>query len=253
MRPNPKPILLTCFALVLLVSGYRSYGQETLSVDSILYRTKLNDTIEKVLENKLIELAMTGPAYQAATQQNKLNELELKKAKNSWLNLLSISTNYNDQTFATGGNSTYVYPKYFFGLTIPLGIIFSQSTQVKSAKVAVQYSKYQQELILRSLKSDVLGKYRKFRNYNTLIEIQSELINDVIANAADTEEGFKNGTRTVDDYIRTQKSKNDELAKLMNLRLEQYLIKLEIEQVIGISLEEAVKQITEPATTPASK
>lgn len=237
-------LFLACF--ILLCASTVTRGQSTLSVDSILYRTKQNDTLDKALENKLVELALKGPVYMSALQQNKYNEYELKKVKNSWLNLLSISTNYNDQTLASSGNNTFVYPKYFFGITIPLGIIFSQGTQVKSAKAAVSFSKYQLEIIGRNLKMDILGKYRKFRNYNTLIEIQSELINDVIANASDIEEGFKNGTKTVDDYIRTQKSKNDELARLMNLRLEQYLIKLEIEQVIGITLEEAVNQLKEP-------
>src|SRR5450432_1403598 len=54
---------------------------------------------DSLIEAKLVDLALKGPTYRASTHQNRINELELKKAKNAWLNLLAISYNVNDQTF----------------------------------------------------------------------------------------------------------------------------------------------------------
>src|ERR1700738_1830984 len=62
------------------------------SVNTRTY-TEPSDT---AIENRLVELALNGPEYRAATHQNKITELELKRAKSTWLNLLSLSTNYND-------------------------------------------------------------------------------------------------------------------------------------------------------------
>jgi outer membrane protein TolC len=205
---------------------------------------------DSVVEKKLVELAIKSPAYSASNHQSRINELELKKAKNAWLNLLSISTNYNDQSFAkTNASAPIVYPKYFFGVTIPLGMIFSQGTQVKTAREAVAYSKDQQEILIRTLKADILGKYKEYKLYNVLLEMQSELINDVLANATEAEDNFKKGTITVEAYISALKTRNDEVAKKMNLELQQDLIKLEIEKIIGIPLE----QVLNPGPVAATK
>lgn len=163
----------------------------------------------------------------------------MKRAKSTWLNLLSISTNYNDQTFAksSNGQSAYVYPKYYFGVTIPLGIIFSQGTQVRLAREGLAVSRDKQEINARAIKADILGKYKQYRLYNTTLTMQSEMINDVLANAAQAEENFKKGTIPVEAYIAVQKIKNEELSKNMNLQLQQDLIRLDIEKIIGVSLE----------------
>ena len=80
---------------------------------------------EIAIEKKLVALALKSPTYSISNHNNKIYEYELKKVKNSWLNLLTISINYNDQTFAKSSTqATYVYPKYYFGVTIPSVLYF---------------------------------------------------------------------------------------------------------------------------------
>src|SRR5882724_2694040 len=140
--------------------------------------TDLSDTAN---ENRLVDLALKGPEFDATVHQGKINELELKRAKGTWLNLLSISTNYNDQSFAkpssTSGQPTYVYPKYFFGITIPLGIIFSQGNQVKAARESIANGKDQQEILARTIRANVLTKYKQYKMWTALVQIESELNN----------------------------------------------------------------------------
>jgi outer membrane protein TolC len=204
-------------------------------------------------ENRLVALALNGPEYDASGHQNRINELELKKAKGTWLNLLSISTQYNDQTFAKpptiNGQPAYVYPKYFFGLTIPLGIIFSQGGVVKSARESLAYARDQQEALARTIKANVLSKYKQYKLYNDLIEMQSELINDVLAMSSTAEDNFKKGAITVESYIAAQRAKNEEQAKLKNLQLSQDLIKIDLERMIGVPLQSVLN--VKPSATPA--
>ena len=206
--------------------------------------TDLSDTAN---ENRLVDLALKGPEFDATVHQGKINELELKRAKGTWLNLLSISTNYNDQSFAkpssTSGQPTYVYPKYFFGITIPLGIIFSQGNQVKAARESIANGKDQQEILARTIRANVLTKYKQYKMWTALVQIESELNNDVLANWTQAEANFKQGTITLEVYISAQRTKNEETVKIMNLQLQQDLVRIDIERMIGVPLDTVLRPI----------
>ena len=197
---------------------------------------------DTAIEKRLVALALASPTFDASNHQNKINELELRRAKSAWLNLLTVSTSYYDQSGnKSTANTTYVIPKYYFSLSIPLGIIFSQGNQIKTAREGIAMSKDKQDELARTLKVEVLSKYKQYRLYTSLIDMQSEMINDVLATSAQIEENFKKDKVTVDVYITSQKVRNEELAKLMNLKLQQDLIKLDIEKMIGMPLEQVLR------------
>jgi outer membrane protein TolC len=211
--------------------------------------TDISDTAN---ENKLVALALQGPEYDASIHKSKVDELELRRAKATWLNLLSISTNYNDQSFAkkaTTGTNNYVYPKYYFGITIPLGIIFSQGNTVKMARESIAQGKDQQEILARQIKVNVLSKYKEYKLLNALIEMESETINDVQANFSQAEDNFRKGT--VESYMLVQRAKNDELTKVLNLQFRQDLIRLDIERMIGVPLDHVLRPV--PGANPTTK
>ena len=207
------------------------------------------DTIKKptdsihIIEAKLVELALKGPMYEGTKHQNKMNELQLKKVKNSWLNLLTLSGNYNDQTFKQQtGPTTVVYPKFFYGISIPLGIIFSSGTEVKSAKEAIAYSQTNQEQIGRNIKADILTKYRQYRAYNEMINLEKGMIYDVKVTKEQSVERFGKNQITIETYNTALKNYSEEQNKLISLVMQQDLIKIDIEKAIGIPLEEAIRQ-----------
>ncbi len=138
-----------------------------------------NDTADARIETKLVELAMQGPLFIGSIHQNKITEYQLRGAKNAWLNLLTLSTNYNDQSF-TQTNQTVVYPKYFFGLTIPLGTLLSR-TEVKAATEQVQISKINQEQLRRNITADIIGKWKQYKSMSALIALENEMLSDVDA------------------------------------------------------------------------
>jgi outer membrane protein TolC len=204
--------------------------------------TKKRDSIS-IIEAKLVELALAGPMYEGSKHQNRMNELQLKKVKNSWLNLLTLSGNYNDQTFKSQtGPTTVVYPKFFYGISIPLGIIFSSGTEVKSAKEAVAYSKNSQEQLARNLKADILTKYRQYRAYTEMINLAKAMIYDVKVNKEQAVERFGKNQITIESYNTALKNYSEEQNKLISLMMQQDLIKIDIEKSIGISLEEAIRE-----------
>jgi outer membrane protein TolC len=199
-----------------------------------------NDT-STVIEERLVALALKGPEAKNLDHQNKINEYELRSAQMAWLNILSVSANYNDQSFVERPNTAYVYPKYFFGVTVPLGTIFSK-TAVKSARESIEMGKNNQEIMKRTIREEVLSRYKEYKAYGDLITIQSELVNDVQAELVQTEEKFRKGTVTIEDYNKAQKGNNTEMAALINLKLQQDLKKLEIEKMIGVKLETVINR-----------
>jgi len=137
-----KNIYSLVFMAVMLFASFTGKTQATRK-DSVLRDTST------LIEEKLVALALEGPLFKSSESQNKINEYQLKAAKNAWLNLLTISVNYNDQTFAKTTTAAYVYPKYFFGFTLPLGTMFS-SIPVKSAKEQIKINANNQEQLARS-------------------------------------------------------------------------------------------------------
>lgn len=196
---------------------------------------------DSIVEARLVELALKGPLYTGAEHQNKINEYELKAAKNSWLNLLTISANYNDQTFAkTNAQNAYVYPKFFTGINIPLGTIFSR-TGVKAAKEGVEISKINQEQLQRNIRAEVLSKYKQYKTYQEYIVLQKSVADDyqaaflqIEANASET---------PIEKYNLASKNFSEEQTKLLNLQLQRDLIKIDIEKMIGVDLDTLIAEL----------
>ena len=236
------------FLLLFFFSGSSASGQhlpggrrKTDSVPPLYRHTPPNDSM---IESRLVTLALEGPRYQATGHQINVSQSNLSKAKRSWLNLLSISANYNDQTFAkqtattTGG---YVYPKYFFGLTIPIGLFFSMGPDIKGARENVEISKNNQEQLARVIRTEVLGKYKQYKNFGALILLQNTIVVDQQAAVDQIEKKFRDGITSIDQYNLANKSYSDERVKLLNLQLSQDLVRLDIEQMIGVNLDSVTR------------
>lgn len=194
------------------------------------------------IEAKLVRLALDGPQIRAALSQNRINELQLKGAKNSILNLLTLSLNYNDQSFGkpSGVNGTaYVYPKYFFGFVFPLGTVFSR-TQVKAAREQIRMGKENQELLARSIRSDVLSKYRQYKVKAQQIKMQNEVLLDEEIAYKQVEKSYRDNTITLEALNVARKKYNDEVSKKLNLQLEIENIRLDLERMIGTNLESVI-------------
>lgn len=224
------------FAVFLLAAVFVSNAQ--LRRDTAKRASADTSTL---IEEKLVELAMKGPSVQAAFHQNKIDELQLKAAKNNWVNLLTFSTNYNDLSFKNNPTGQNVYPKYFVGVTVPLGTLLSR-TAVKAAVESIEITKSRQEALRRDIRAEVIGKYRQYKAFGELISLQSALLNDVQALLLQSEDKFSKGTITMEAYNNSQRIKNDESTKLINLQLQQDLVKLDIERMIGTSLESVIKK-----------
>ncbi len=224
-------------AFLVNISAQAQSSSSNQKKENNNYGNQSQPDTSALIEEKLVALALGGPLYKGSENQNKINEYQLKAAKNSWVNLLTISANYNDQTFASQNQvGNLVYPKYFFGLNIPLGTLLSRTT-VKSAKEQIEISKHNQEQLSRNIRAEILSKYKRYKNYFAILSLQSQTLDDEETAFLQAKEKFRNGVITIEAYNVAQKKYNDELTKKLEIQLQQDLLKIDIERIIGITLE----------------
>lgn len=213
---------------------------DTLPVN--LYNIRQRD--DTAIENRLVQLALAQPQFKQTEAQNKILAYQLKKQRNNWMNLLSLSANYNDQTFAkprNGNSVSYVYPKYFFGFTIPIGMIVANGSDIKITQQSQLIANEQQAELAKTIRADVLKNYKQYRANEKLLAIQNQILDDLQAGFLQVEQKFKNGTATLEEYNDASKKYNDQSVTVINLQLQQDLVKVELERLIGMRLEDALK------------
>ncbi|MFT4155803.1 TolC family protein [Parafilimonas sp.] len=218
--------------------------QDNVSHSASIQKLLMGTASDTVIEDRLVRLALAQPQYKQTEGQNKILEYQLKKQRSNWLNLLSLSASYNDQTFAKPSNTSttaYVYPKYFFGVTIPIGLIVGNGTDIKITKASQEIAREQQMELAKSIKAEVLRNYKEYKANEKLLIIQNQVIDDAQISFMQVEQKFKNGTTSLDLYNEASKKYNDEAVKAVELQLKQDLVKVELERLIGMKLEDALK------------
>ncbi|HVU95084.1 MAG TPA: TolC family protein [Puia sp.] len=199
----------------------------------------LNDS---AFQERLVQLAIGGPQYDASSHQVRIAEYKVRAAKQSWFNLLTLSLNYNDLEFSKNNNvvnsqNTYIYPKYFFGLVIPIGTIISKGSEIKSAREDVRIAQDNQALLARQIRADVLSKYATYKNYRELAVIENQIMDDLSAGFTQIEKKFRDGIITIEAFSSASHSYNEEKAKILSLQLQAEITKLDLERLIGVKLE----------------
>lgn len=223
------------FAKILFLVVFSCHTTLTIAQTTKVTASSTNDTIS--IEEKLVQLALSGPFLKASESQNKINEYQLKAAKNQWVNLITLSTNFNDQNFFLQNRTNgVIFPRYFFGFNLPLGTLFARTT-VKSTREQINITKSNQEITSRNIRAEILSKYQRYKNYTELIAIQNQILDDEETAFLQTKEKFRNGAITIEVFNTAQRAYNNELTKKLNLQMEQQLIRIEIERMIGVSLD----------------
>lgn len=195
------------------------------------------------VEEKLVTLALQNVAYDAATRQVTIAQLNVRKEKNSWFDLLVLNAQFNDQSFkhtSNIGNVAYVYPKYFYGVAIPIGTILSKGGQVKAAKEQVKMAEDAQIEAALKIRTDVLTKYKSWRVANSLVLMERQVADDIHAAFLQTEKRFNDGSVTIEVYSESSRNYSMEMTKLLNAQLDADVKKLQIEEVIGVRLESVI-------------
>jgi outer membrane protein TolC len=239
--PQKGKLVIT---LLLIVCVFQSFAQQRpgyrRNYDSII-SLRHNPPNDSIIQARLVILALQGPRYEAATHQVNVASQQLSVAKRSWLNLLSLSANFNEFDFEHTQQATYVYPQYFFGVTIPIGLFFEMGPQIKAARETVMVTRSSREDLARSIRMQVLSQYATYKNYSALISLENTILIDQQAAMNQIEKKFQDGSASIEQYNTANRAYTDERVKMLNLQLSQDLIRFDIERMIGVNLDSVMK------------
>lgn len=242
MKSLRKGMRFCCLLLTIaLASSFGSNAQ-------LKEHSKKNSSEDslQIIKERLVAFALKAPRYSIAEHQNNITAYQLKGAKNELLNLLTVSANYNDQTFAKQNTTApVVYPKFYYGISVPLGTLLSR-TAVKSAREQVEIGKMTQEAMKRQIRKEVLTKFLQYMAANDQIINLTELIDDETAAAGLVEQRFKDKEITLEQYGTATKSANTNNNQLIQLQLQRDLLRLDIEEMIGVPLEDVLSGKIKP-------
>lgn len=227
---------IPAFSLIFILFSLSSLAQDANNNHKIM---GLDTT---GLEAKLIRIALKRPNYDITYHQILNAQHELSKARNSWLNLLTISLNYNQFDFTAPPNAAYVYPKYFFGLTIPLGYIFSRGSDMKIARENEVIAKDNQQELARTIVASVKTKYLTYLNYQSLLAVQNTIVNDEQAVFLQEEKNFRDGKVSIETYNNASKVYNSSIIQQLQYKLLSDQTKIDLEKDLGMTLEEAINK-----------
>lgn len=227
--------------LTVILFSFNSQAQEKAP----LYKTSIPRNAadsDRIIQQRLVALALQGPRYRVTEYQNKINEYELKRTKAVLLNQIAITSNINGQTFTKQNSPTapaVVYPKLTAGITIPLGTVFSH-TETKAAREQVKMGKDNQELLSRTIKREILSYYVQYKAASDQITNMTVLVEDQSSDSSQIRQRVENGRITLEEYGKVSQLNSASKTELILARQQRDLIKLQIEEMIGIPLEDVL-------------
>ena len=164
-----KLLLVTAFTFLFQFS--HAQVNRNASRDS-LAGAYVRDTLD--IREQLVNLAIQNSGRGIDSANRKIAEYNLNKAKTNWYNQISVAGNINEFSLTNSTVASY-YPRYNFGITVPLGIFSSHSNDVKIAREQVKIVDMISEQKLKAIRRDVLSRYETFLEKRDLLRIEKEI------------------------------------------------------------------------------
>ncbi|MBO9154222.1 TolC family protein [Chitinophaga sp. GCM10012297] len=196
------------------------------------------------IEDRLVELAMANPAVKVRDYERAKTVSELNKAGSNWLNYITASANFNAVTLklvdqAELGTQLY-YPLWNVGVNVPLGSLFGKGSDVKIARRNLDIATAQQETARRQIKAMVLSKYRDYEKSKALLQLQQESVDEDQAAFEQAEAKYSTSSITYEEYNAASKRYKEGQAKIITLERDIAIAKLEVEEIIGVNLDDVI-------------
>ena len=235
-----RRIIFTSLGIFVLFSAYAQNNRyET---------TSFNPAVDSVAE-ALVALAMNNPTIRSSENFSNQYKYIYQKSKTAWLNNVVAQGNLNEYSIrdlsATSDplKQSTQYPRYNIGVFVPLGIFVNNHKQTKS-----DYYKYQSTLDLvefekRNLRELVLTTYHDYAMNRDLIGLGHQMEQDWEIIYQGTEEKFKKGEISLDEFANAARIYNDQLNRQVTLRAALKNDEAKLENMIGMNVNDALNMI----------
>jgi outer membrane protein TolC len=195
------------------------------------------------LPEKLVQLAWKNhPTNEVLRRQLAIAQYEVRGGAANWLDMITIQGNLNEFNIDQRQNDENAvptfFPRYNFGLRIPLGIFITNSVNAKQNRELVSIAESELNAKKLEIRSVVLKAYNDYLYMEQVLKIQTQQFSDTESNFKLAEQRFKRGEITFDAYSTFQNNVNLSTIRLLDADRNFKNAKLDIEQLIGIRLED---------------
>jgi outer membrane protein TolC len=232
-----KKLIASIFSCLLL---YGVHAQQTFQTATF------NVQVDSMAEG-LVALAMNNPRIRYdADLAEQFNQL-YRRSKIAWLDAVTIQGNLNEYSINENAatKASNLYPKYNFGLNIPLGFPWVTARQTKSDLAKSVAMQDQVEVERRNVRKEVLIDYHNYLMNKRLLDLEEQVIGDWHIIFLKTEEKFRRGEVSLESFYSTTHVYNDELNKEVTLTASVNNSAAELEALIGMNLADAIQMIND--------
>ena len=212
-----------------------------LSQPPTTYRPSARDTAKIIdIREKLVQLALQNPNYEVIDRTVSKSYYELKKAKTSWLDVLSAQSNVNSITINSQNPAATLYPKWNVGIAVPFDFFFVRSNNIKIAKENYLISEAQRNEMYRRVKAEVLTAYENYLMFKALLDLQIRVTQDDYTLYISKEKDYQDGIILQEDYNKAYKAWADQQTKRLEAQKNYNVARIELEQMIGVPIEQVL-------------
>jgi len=245
-RNSLMALLLLMIAAPAMAQVIQNKKAEPISSVRPLTADKMMD-----IRERLVQLALQNPNYEIADRKVMIAAYQVKKAKGSWLNVIGVQGNLNELSLK--GSTTdpitgrvtspgSFYPRYNIGANIPFDLFSAKKNDVKIAKENLSIAQAEKNQRFREIKAQVLTKYEDYLLCQQKLDGQSQVTQDARTAYLAAEKDFQEGAIKQEDYNKSYRGYTDEKIKQAEYLRNYNVIKLELESMIGISMDDLLKK-----------
>ncbi|HYG40697.1 MAG TPA: TolC family protein [Cytophagales bacterium] len=229
--------------ILLIAISPVAYGQKIDYNKIILPRSAQNID----LGERLVQIAWeNNPNNKIVLQEKNVAKESLRLARWSWLDNIYGVYNYNEYTNSGAKTNVnpdpnaqnIIYPKYNLGVRLSLGDLVSIPLRTKRAKEEVFIAEESINARKVELRSQVLVAYQNYLMTRELYRIQTEVTEDANAAFSLTENKFKDGDLTFEEYNEGLQAFNAERVRKITAENAYQLSKIRLEEIVGVRMED---------------
>jgi outer membrane protein TolC len=227
--------------LWLLLAPLWTSAQQTSSDVRLEQLLPLDSLISMALEN--------APLVKRLSMGQAQREEEIKIARKSWMQHLALTGGYNygnvvvaDQmatpqdvntVFRTNTSATYTVG---VSLRLPLSEFATQKNKVSIQEYAIKEMEYQKEDLQLTIRQEVIQRYNDLHRGLTTIKYQAQKVEANEAAVQVTENHFKTGTASIDQYRMALDILTTSKIELEKTKSDTWYSLKSLEQIVGSSI-----------------
>lgn len=216
---------------------YQDMRNETLNANKVDISSLNQDSL---IKEKLVKLAEQNPAISIADANIRIADADVARSKLSWLSALNAGANINEFVIQ-GSQAASFFPKYNLGLIVPFDILsrYKRDKKVANENLLINYEIKKDKQ--QTLRTAVLVAYENYKEKNEIVLIQKSYIEYEYSAYEAAQKSYADGEISLEDMNKTHQAYLTEKSKLVTHQKELNISIIQIEQLIGVPLNVALK------------